>query len=57
MWDCRDGQNRQGRWGRGGSIPGGKERLLLNGGWVGSWSESESESQEDSRGFRHWCLL
>lgn len=48
---------RDGREGRGGPTPGGKECLLLNGGWAGSWSESESESQERRGGFRHRCPL
>lgn len=43
--------------GKGGSAPGGEEHLLLNCGWEGSWSESESESQEGKRGLRHRCPL
>lgn len=46
LWDSRAGQEGPGGWSRGGPTPGGKERLLLKGGWGGSWSESESESQE-----------
>lgn len=46
LWDSRAGQEGQGGWSRGGSTPGGKEQLLLNSGWEGSWSESVSESQE-----------
>lgn len=57
LWDYRAGQEGQGGWGRGGATPGGKEWFLLNGGWEGSWSKSESESQEGSGGLRHLSPL
>lgn len=57
MWDSRAGLEGQGGWSRRGYTPGGKEWLLLKGTWEGSWSESESESQEGCGGLRHRCSL